>query len=76
MKIVEFELKRCETWQAELNKRRNGTNSAQSKKQRQMSATQSRREISADDGKIIDKLEKSIFKQEQLLRSINQLVQY
>lgn len=69
IKIVEFELKRCETWQAELNRRKNGIQSSQLKKQRQMSATLTRKELSPEDEKIIAKLEKSIFKQEQLLRS-------
>lgn len=71
IKIVEFELKRCETWQAELNKRKKGIDPDQSIKKRQSSAKPAKKDLSQDDEKIIKSLEKLIAKQEQLLRSLN-----
>lgn len=67
VQIIEFELKRCETWQTELDKRRKG---AQETKRPKSSRNREQQSvlISPQDEKIIKELQRLIAKQEQLLR--------
>ena len=67
VQIIEFELKRCETWQTELDKRRKG---AQETKRPKSVRNRDQQPvlISPQDEKIIKELQRLIAKQEQLLR--------
>ena len=82
VQIIEFELRRCETWQVELDKRRKNKEAsaaaaaagAGDKNKKAKSASATRKSAAdgggggIDDDKIIKELERLIFKQEQLLR--------
>jgi len=66
VQIIEFQLKRCETWEVELAKRRKGTQARpKSSKKKPTNKTAA---ISPEDEKIIGELTRLIAKQEQLLR--------
>ena len=69
VQIIEFELRRCETWEVELNKRKKGTTPARPKSSRKKQPQQPVvNTISPQDEKIILELKRLISKQEQLLR--------
>jgi len=70
VQIIEFELRRCETWQTELDKRRKGTGQENSGKSRPKSSRNKEQQsvITPQDEKIIKELQRLIAKQEQLLR--------
>jgi hypothetical protein len=74
-KIIEFELRRCETWQLELDKRKKGT--ANVSRRPKSSGRGGKNEpppsgpvLTQEDEKIIKELQRLIFRQEQLLRGI------
>lgn len=67
VQIIEFELKRCETWEVELNKRKKGTAQGRPKSSRKKQQQQPT-VVSPQDEKIINELKRLISKQEQLLR--------
>lgn len=66
-KIVEFELRRCETWQNEIDRRKKSLEA--SKRVKTASKKKMNRENNGlEDEKMISELQKLINKQEQLLR--------
>jgi len=69
VQIVEFELRRCETWEAELAKRRKGaTTRAKSARRKDKAGKAAETSLSPQDEKIAAELGRLIGKQEQLLR--------
>jgi hypothetical protein len=69
VQIIEFELRRCETWQTELDKRRKGQESNnKSRPKSGKNKEQQQPVFSPQDEKIIKELQRLIAKQEQLLR--------
>ncbi|CAF0761376.1 unnamed protein product [Brachionus calyciflorus] len=70
VQIVEFELKRCDTWQAEIDRRKRGTmdQGRRPKTGSKKNVEKTPTKLSPEDEKTINELQKLIFKQEQLLR--------
>lgn len=67
VQVIEFELRRCETWQNELNRRKKLAGAPGKQPVRAKSGRQ-KPEFSAQDEKVIFDLQRLIQKQEQLLR--------
>ena len=68
VQIIEFELRRCETWQTELDKRRKGQESNNKSRPKSGKNKEQQPVLSPQDEKIIKELQRLIAKQEQLLR--------
>ena len=66
-------MRRCETWQLELEKRKKGTNYSSSRRPKSSTRDGKNEQtnvplITPEDEKIIKELQRLIFRQEQLLR--------
>ncbi|RNA35012.1 kinesin-associated 3-like [Brachionus plicatilis] len=69
VQIIDFELRRCETWQNEIDRRKKNLNNAKRPKTGSKKRTTKENDtISLEDQKIMNELQKLINRQEQLLR--------